>query len=87
MLYICYPYTGVKHLSRAYHMLNFNTREFPKRGRGGKYLRAPDIYFTILEKGRDKLVRLGDIAEVRFGIKTGANEFFYLEDVTEKVEE
>lgn len=46
---------------------------------GGKYLRAPDIFFTILEKGRGKLVRLGDIAEVRFGIKTGANEFFYLE--------
>ena len=47
---------------------------------GGKYLRAPDIYWTILEKGKDKLVRLGDIAEVRFGIKTGANEFFYLND-------
>lgn len=47
---------------------------------GGKYLRAPDIYWTILEKGRDKLVRLGDIAEVRFGIKTGANEFFYLDE-------
>ena len=46
---------------------------------GGKYLRAPDIFFTILEKGRGKLVRLGDIAEVRFGIKTGANDFFYLE--------
>lgn len=46
---------------------------------GGKYLRAPDIFFTILEKGKGKLVRLGDIAEVRFGIKTGANEFFYLE--------
>ena len=45
---------------------------------GGKYLRAPDIYWTILEKGRDKLVRLGDIAEVRFGIKTGANDFFFL---------
>ncbi|MCK4732370.1 MAG: hypothetical protein KAT65_07925, partial [Methanophagales archaeon] len=45
---------------------------------GGKYLRAPDIFFTILEKGKDKLVRLEDIAEVRFGIKTGANEFFYL---------
>ena len=26
---------------------------------GGKYLRAPDIYWTILEKGKDKLVRLG----------------------------
>ena len=47
---------------------------------GGKYLRAPDIYWTLLEKGKDKLVRLGDIAEVRFGIKTGANEFFYLDD-------
>ena len=47
---------------------------------GGKYLRAPDIYWTILEKGKDKLVRLGDIAKVRFGIKTGANEFFYLDD-------
>ena len=45
---------------------------------GGKYLRAPDIYWTILEKGQDKLVRLGDVAEVRFGIKTGANEFFFL---------
>ena len=43
---------------------------------GGKFLRAPAIFYTILRKG--KLVRLGDIAEVRFGIKTGANEFFYL---------
>ena len=46
---------------------------------GGKYLRAPDIYWTILEKGKDKLVRLGDIAEVRRGFTTGANEFFYLD--------
>lgn len=46
---------------------------------GGKYLRAPDIYWTILEKGKGKLVRLGDIAEVRRGFTTGANEFFYLD--------
>ncbi len=45
---------------------------------GGKYLRAPDIFFTILEKGKGKLVRLGDIAEIRRGFTTGANEFFYL---------
>jgi len=45
---------------------------------GGKYLRAPDIFFTILEKGKGKLVRLGDVAEVRRGFTTGANEFFYL---------
>ncbi len=54
---------------------------------GGKYLRAPDIFFTILEKGKGKLVRLGDIAEVRFGIKTGANEFFYLEPIGLTVKE
>ena len=56
------------------------TRKYSGDKWGGKYLRAPDIYWTILEKGRDKLVRLGDVAEVRFGIKTGANEFFYLDD-------
>jgi hypothetical protein len=46
---------------------------------GGKYLRAPDIFFTILEKGKDKLVPLDEIAEVRRGFTTGANDFFYLE--------
>ncbi|MCW7070904.1 MAG: N-6 DNA methylase [Methanophagales archaeon] len=44
----------------------------------GKYLRAPAIFFKILEKGRDLFVPLREVAEVRFGIKTGANEFFYL---------
>ena len=45
---------------------------------GGKYLRAPDIYHAIRRDYGDKLVRLGDVATVRFGIKTGANDFFYL---------
>jgi len=44
----------------------------------GKYLKAPEIFFKILEKGKGKLVPLKVVAEVRFGIKTGANEFFYL---------
>jgi len=51
---------------------------------GGKYLRAPDIFFTILRKGKAKLVKLGDIAEVRRGFTTGANEFFYLTDAQVK---
>ncbi|MDZ7717837.1 MAG: hypothetical protein U5K72_03320 [Balneolaceae bacterium] len=45
---------------------------------GGKYLRAPDIFFTILEKGEGKLEKLKEIADIEFGIKTGANDFFYL---------
>lgn len=44
----------------------------------GKYIRAPDIFFEILEKGKDLLVPLEEIADVRRGFTTGANEFFYL---------
>ncbi|MEW6557033.1 MAG: N-6 DNA methylase [Elusimicrobiota bacterium] len=52
----------------------------------GKYLRAPEIFFKILEKGKDKFVLLKELADVRFGIKTGANEFFYLteDEIKEK---
>jgi len=44
----------------------------------GKYLRAPDIFFKILEKGKGKLVPLKQLAEVKRGFTTGANEFSYL---------
>lgn len=44
----------------------------------GKYLRAPEIFFKILEKGKGKLVPLKEVAEVKRGFTTGANEFFYL---------
>ena len=49
---------------------------------GAKYLRAPDIYWTLLEKGSDKLVRVGDIAQIRRGIMSGANQFFILDAET-----
>ena len=45
---------------------------------GGKYLRAPDIYWYLLKNKRDKLGRVGDVAEVRRGFTTGANTFFLL---------
>lgn len=44
----------------------------------GKYLRAPQIFFRILEKGRDKLIPLKAVASIRRGFTTGANDFFYL---------
>jgi hypothetical protein len=52
---------------------------------GGKYLRAPDIYYEILEAAGDKLVPLGEIAEVRRGFTTGANEFFYVRPAGERL--
>jgi type I restriction-modification system DNA methylase subunit len=51
----------------------------------GKYLRAPDIFFKILEKGKDKLVPLKQVAEVKFGIKTGADPWFYVSDITDSI--
>ncbi len=80
---------GVKYPEESELKLKYSLESLPYIGNkwGGKYLRAPEIYFKILEKGKGKLVRLGDIAEVRFGIKTGANEFFYLKPVGRTVKE
>ncbi len=46
----------------------------------GKYLRADDVFFRVLEGGRARLHPLSDFARVRFGVKTGANEFFYVKE-------
>jgi hypothetical protein len=47
---------------------------------GGKYLRAPDIFFAILEKGKGKFVELRKFGNLKRGVTTGINEFFYLSD-------
>ncbi|MBU2505834.1 MAG: SAM-dependent methyltransferase [Bacteroidetes bacterium] len=50
----------------------------------GKFLRAPDVYFEILEKCKDKLVPLKEIADIRRGYTTGINDFFYLKEAIEE---
>lgn len=60
--------------------LLLNLESSGKTVKWGQYLRAPDIYFEILERCKDKLVPLKEVAEVRYGIKTGINEFFYLDE-------
>ncbi len=45
----------------------------------GRYIRAPQVYFDILQAAGNQLVPLGQVADVWFGIKTGINDFFYLE--------
>lgn len=52
----------------------------------GLYIRAPQVYFDLLRDAGDKLVPLSQVAEVRFGIKTGINDFFYLEPLPEPAE-
>ena len=46
-------------------------------GKWGVYLRAPDLWFELLDNLGTRFTPLGDIAEVRFGVKTGNDSFFF----------
>ncbi|MEE9555015.1 MAG: N-6 DNA methylase [candidate division Zixibacteria bacterium] len=50
----------------------------------GKFLRAPEIYFDIIEKCKDILVPLSSIIDIRRGYTTGINDFFYLAPTSDK---
>jgi hypothetical protein len=66
--------------------LKANSEPFQGKYAGGKwgiYLRAPDIFFTLLDRCASHLVPLGQVAEIRFGLKSGADDFFFVRDVTE----
>jgi methylase of polypeptide subunit release factors len=52
-------------------------------GKWGIYLRAPDIFFKLLDRCGSRLVPLGQIAEIRRGVTSGADAFFFVRDVTE----
>jgi hypothetical protein len=54
-------------------------------GKWGRFLRAPDIYFRLMRDYGSRFVKLGEIAEVRFGIKSGCDAFFMPRDVTAEV--
>ena len=51
---------------------------------GAKYLRSPDIYHKLVLQNPTQFLSVGDLAEVKFGAKTGINEFFILDDATIK---
>jgi methylase of polypeptide subunit release factors len=52
-------------------------------GKWGIYLRAPDVFFELLERFKEGLVPLGKIAKVRYGLKSGCDDFFFPRDVTD----
>jgi hypothetical protein len=51
----------------------------------GQFLKAPKVYFDIMKRGLTKFEPLGNLASVKFGIKTGADSFFIVKDLTEKI--
>ena len=54
-------------------------------GKWGRYLRAPDFYFEVMQRFRDSFTPLGQIVDLRFGVKTGCDAFFMPRDVSKEL--
>ncbi len=53
-------------------------------GKWGMYLRAPDLWFELLDNYGENFTPLGALAEVRFGVKSGKDAFFFPVDCSEE---
>jgi type I restriction-modification system DNA methylase subunit len=53
-------------------------------GKWGVHLRAPDLWFDLLTRCDHRLTPLGEIAEVRFGVKSGKDSFFFPSDASQE---
>ncbi|BAZ28472.1 type I restriction-modification system methyltransferase subunit-like protein [Cylindrospermum sp. NIES-4074] len=50
----------------------------------GLFLRAPNIFFELLKIGGSRFIQLNQLADVKFGLKSGCDAFFFPRDVTEE---
>ncbi len=53
-------------------------------GKWGVYLRAPDLWFEMMDQFGEKLQPLGEVADLHRGITTGKDCFFFPKDVSEE---
>lgn len=53
-------------------------------GKWGVYLRAPDLWFDLIDRYGDRFTSLGELAVIRFGVKSGKDDFFYPKDATKE---
>jgi N-6 DNA Methylase len=54
-------------------------------GKWGRYLRAPNFYFEIMRELGHRFTRLGEVAAITFGIKSGCDGFFMPRDVSKEL--
>ncbi len=59
-----------------YRLITKRQGDLREAEKWNRFLYAPSIYWKLLN--HEKICKLGDIAEVRRGITSGANDFFYL---------
>lgn len=48
----------------------------------GRYLRAPDLWFRLVDRAGDRLVPLASLVDIRRGITSGKDAFFLPKDAT-----
>ena len=51
-------------------------------GKWGQYVRAPDVWFDLIDRCGGNLVPLAQLADIRFGLKSGNDNFFFPVDFT-----
>jgi len=51
-------------------------------GKWGVFLRAPNLWFDLLDRYGSRFVPLGQLAEIRFGVKSGKDIFFFPKDAS-----
>src|SRR5215472_13172529 len=51
-------------------------------GKWGIYLRAPDLWFELMDRVGERFKPLGEVAEIWRGVTSGKDEFFYPRDVS-----
>lgn len=69
---------GKLHDDADYRRVTFQQEDLHDIERWDRYLYAPAIYWELLKQ--PAMTTLGDLADVRFGTKTGNNTFFYFEE-------
>ena len=52
-------------------------------GKWGLYLRAPDLFFELQKRYGARLVLLPSIADIKRGVTSGADKFFFVRDITD----
>ena len=51
-------------------------------GKWGRYLRAPDLWFDLVQRAGSRLVPLAALTRIRRGVTSGKDEFFMPKDAT-----
>jgi len=91
--YRCFPITQMELWNRGLFdvekQMTFNGNKFigdyHGESWGGIYLRAPDVFLDIRQKAKERVVRLGEIADIETYLNTlGSDNFFFVSQINRK---